>query len=99
MGTLKNSVGVITGDGQSSQIPIFDGPCSIFLEGDFDGATVALEGTVGDSGYVPVLDGTNPVTFIESNGAAYNLFNGQTIRLSTTGAGGSTLIHYQVSSN
>lgn len=96
MSNLKNQIGIITGDGQSVAIRIYAGPCNIFLEGDFDGANVALESAVGDSGYVPVLDGTNPITFIESNGASYNLFSGQFVRFNTTGSGGSTAIHYQV---
>jgi len=96
MSNLKGLTGLITGDGQSSEHQIAAGPCNIFLDGDFDGATVALETTVGDSGFVPTLDGTNPITFIESTGSAYNFFSGQFIRFSTTGAGGSTLINYQI---
>ncbi len=99
MSNLKNAVGVITGDGQTQGIEVLVGPCAIFLEGVFDGATVTLESPVGDSGFVPVLDGTTPVTYTQSNGAAYNLFTGQNIRFSTTGSGGSTSIHYQLSYN
>lgn len=96
MSNLKGLTGLITGNGVGGEHQISSGPCNIFFDGDFDGATVTMETTIGDSGFVPALDGTNPIVFIESNGAGYNLHAGQFIRFSTTGAGGSTLINYQI---
>lgn len=88
--------GVITEDGVTNAIGISNGPIKISLYGDFIGASVQLQELIIDTWY-DMLDETTVIPpFTAPSSFSYNLFTGDSVRFSTSGADPSTSISWAI---